>query len=208
MRLPFLLSCILLSTSACSSSGDAVRPVVDDAAPSQPDAGDARVADAAAKDTATSRDTSPSTSSEEASAPVDAPVACNALANAAPVVSIDQVASDPPAPLGGSISDGTYTLTSAAIYTGPTGPAGAAGSEQVTIQITGSTLEVSDDGTPATRTVTLSTSGTSFTTTDTCPDTTVATGSYTATASTLVLELDGGTDDAGARTVLATFTKQ
>ena len=55
---------------------------------------------------------------------------------------------------------------------------------------------------------TLATSGTSFTSTDTCPDTTVIQGSYTATATTLVIQLPGGTDDAGARTVVETFTMQ
>ena len=63
-------------------------------------------------------------------------------------------------------------------------------------------------GTPATRTVTFTASGTSLDSVDTCPDTDSRSSGYTATASTLVVELDAGTDDAGARTLVETFTRE
>jgi hypothetical protein len=138
----------------------------------------------------------------------DAPVACNTLVNSAPSITIEQVASDPPAPQGGTPVDGTYVLSAAVIYTGPAGPAGPSGTSQTTLQITGSTIQVVSTGDPLTRTVTFSTSGTSIDSVDNCPDTDTRPGSYTATPTTFIVELDGGTDDAGARTLVETFTKQ
>jgi hypothetical protein len=138
----------------------------------------------------------------------DAPAVCNTLVDVAPVVTVTQVASDPPAPLGGTIADGTYAMTDVTIYTGPQGPTGPTGSAQTTIQVSGSTVQVVSSGAPPTRTVTLAISGSAFTSTDSCPDTKVSQGHYTATATSLVILLPGGTDDAGARTVVETFTKQ
>ena len=145
---------------------------------------------------------------DAASSANDAAETCNTLVNSASSVSIEQVASDPPAPQGGTIANGTYTLTAAVIYTGPQGPTGASGTTQTTLQVTGGTIQVVSDGDPATRTVTFTTSGTSLDSVDTCPDTDTRPGTYTATPTTLVVELDGGTDDAGARTLVETFTKQ
>jgi hypothetical protein len=178
--LPCLVPCVLLlaSTPACSSSSS----------PASEDAGhDASVDD----DTGT-----------------DGAAACNTLTNSAPMLTIDTVAQNPPTPQGGTIASGTYTMTAVAIYTGPSGPSGQNGMTQTTIQITGDTIQVVSDADPATRTVKLATSGTSFTSTDTCPDTTVSQGFYTATTSSLVIQLPGGTDDAGARTLVETFTLQ
>lgn len=143
----------------------------------------------------------------------EAAAACNTLANGASSISVQQVAQNPPSAGGGPIVDGTYFLTDATIYTGPGGPTGPGGTTQTTIQITGSTVQVVvADGQPPSRTTTLATSGVSFTSTDTCPDTAVQSGSYTATttstSTTFVVILDGGTDDAGARTLVETFTKQ
>ena len=153
-------------------------------------------------------------SSAEASSAPDAfseggtTVACNTLANTAKPVTVQQLAEDPPAPLGGTIADGTYDLTGVAIYTGPDGPSGPTGTAQTTIEITGSTVEVANTGTPPTRTTSLSTSGTTFTSTDTCPDSVVSTGGFTATSTSLSIFLDGGTDDAGARTVVEMYTRE
>jgi hypothetical protein len=138
----------------------------------------------------------------------DAEVACNTLANSASVVPVDQIAQDPPTPQGGTIASGTYTMTAVAIYTGAGGPTGQTGTSQTTIQITGDTIQVVSASDPATRTVTIAPSGTSFTATDTCPDTTASQGSYTATASSFVIQLPAGTDDAGARTLVETFALQ
>jgi len=139
---------------------------------------------------------------------LDAPIACNTLVNSASAIPIEQVASDPPAPAGGTPVDGTYALTAAVIYTGAGGPTGASGTTQTTLQITGGTIQVASSGDPATRTVTFTTSGTSLASVDTCPDTDTRPGTYTATPTTFLVELDGGTDDAGARTLVETFTKQ
>ena len=138
----------------------------------------------------------------------DAAPSCNALANAAPIVSVEQGASDPPAPQGGTVVDGTYWLTAAVVYTGPSGPTGMTGTAQTTLLVQGGTVQMATSGTPATRTVTFTTSGTDLDSVDTCPDTDSRSSGYTATASTLVVELDAGTDDAGARTLVETFTKQ
>jgi hypothetical protein len=85
---------------------------------------------------------------------------------------------------------------------------GPGGTAQTTLRITGSSIQVANTGDPPSRTVSLSTNGTSFTSTDTCPDSTVLHGAYTATPSTFAIQIDGGTDDAGARTVVETFTRQ
>jgi hypothetical protein len=130
------------------------------------------------------------------------------LVNSAPSIGVVQVAADPPASQGGVPVDGTYTLSSAVIYTGAGGPAGPSGTAQTTFQISGSTIQVVSSGEPATRTVTFSTNGTSIDSVDTCPDTDARPGSYTATPTTFIVALDGGTDDAGARTLVETFTKQ
>jgi hypothetical protein len=187
---PLLFSALFLLVPACSSG-------------SSPGPGDSTKADAAI-DAPGDAHASPDTSD----AAIDAPTVCNSLPNTASSVSIEQVASDPPAPQGGAIVDGTYALTAAVIYTGPNGPAGPSGTTQTTLQITGPTIQVVSDGDPATRTVSYTTSGTSIESVDTCPDTDTRPGTYTAAPTTFMVELDGGTDDAGARTLVETFTKQ
>lgn len=142
-------------------------------------------------------------------APAEAATVCNMLANSAQAITYSQVNQDPPTPQGGTMADGTYALTNATIYTGPNGPSGPSGTSQTTIQITSGTIQIVESSQPPTRTVTIATSGTSFTATDTCPDATKVThGSYTATPASILIFLDGGTDDAGARTLVETFTKQ
>jgi hypothetical protein len=133
---------------------------------------------------------------------------CNTLTNTASPVTVQEVAENPPAALGGTVEDGMYELTDVTIYTGTSGPSGATGTAQTTIEIGGSIVQVVSSGTPPTRTTTLATTGTTFTSTDTCPDAVVSTGSFTATPTTFAIYLDGGTDDAGARTVVETFTKE
>ena len=56
--------------------------------------------------------------------------------------------------------------------------------------------------------MTLTTADASFTSVDTCPDSQMSQGAYTATTTTLTIFLPGGTDDAGPRTVVETLTKQ
>jgi hypothetical protein len=151
---------------------------------------------------------SEATASADAASSGDAASSCNDLANAAPAITIQQVVGDPPAPQGGAIADGTYWLTAATIYTGEGDAPGPGGAGQTTIRITGSTMDVAASGTPPTRTLTLTTSGTSITAADTCPDTDTSQATYSATATALVFILPGGTDDAGTRTVVETYTKQ
>jgi hypothetical protein len=144
--------------------------------------------------------------SDDAGADTGAP--CNAIANGAPMVDVIQLAADPPLPQGGTIVDGTYWQTALAIYTGPSGPAGKSGTSQMTAQIQAQTVQIVSSGQPGRRTVTLTTSDAGFTSVDTCPDSQMSEGSYTATPTVLTIFLDGGTDDAGARTVVETLTKQ
>jgi hypothetical protein len=133
---------------------------------------------------------------------------CNALVNIAPSIPITLVASDPPVLQGGVTVDATYVLTDITIYTGLQGPAGVTGTSQTTIQITGTTIQVVSNGAPTTRTETLATAGTSFTASTTCPNADLQQGTYTATPTSLVVEVPAGAGDAGARTLVETFTKQ
>jgi hypothetical protein len=200
MKLSLVLSCAaLLGAAGCSSN------------PSDT-SGDAGHADSAlASEASTGHDTGVDSPAETAmeDAEMEAAVVCTTLANSAAAVPVQTIAADPPTPEGGTIVDGTYVMTETAIYTGPDGPSGTNGTSQTTIQVTGTTIQIVSAGDPPTRTITLATSGTSFTSTDTCPDTSaVIQGSYTATATTFVVQFPGGTDDAGARTVVESFEKQ
>ena len=63
---------------------------------------------------------------------------CNSVANAAPSIPITNVASDAPAPTGGTIPDGTYFVTASQIYTGAGGAAGPTGvTYRATNRVTG-----------------------------------------------------------------------
>jgi hypothetical protein len=196
-----MVTCTAIFAAACSSSSN---PTTTDNADASADGGEER-------DTGANLDSSSPDSSDASEAsitPTDAGPTCNALPNAAPPVTVTEIASQPPAAQGGTIADGTYFLTSATIYTGEGGATGSVGSGQSTVTISGTTVQMATSGEPTTRTVTLITNGTTFTATDTCPDSSVATGSYSATASTLVILLAAGTADAGAKTLAETFTKQ
>jgi hypothetical protein len=205
MRLHFLLGPLVLAflASACSSSSGGE--------PSDAGGTDARDTGApvdSGRSDAIARDGAADDGSGAEDSPVEAATVCNTLANTASVVDVAQVAQDPPSAQGGTIANGTYLLTAATIYTGPDGPTGNSGTAQVTVLIDGAMVQMVSSGQPPTRTVTLATTGTSFTSTDTCPDTSSATGSYTATPTTLAITLAAGTDEAGARTLVETFTKQ
>ncbi len=195
----FLGCACILSVAACSSSSPGNSP-----GDAGSDAADATHGDGSGGDAALVE------AGDDAGGSGDAADggACNALVNSAQAVTIQQVAMDPPSPTGGTIADGTYDLTAVAIYTGPNGPSGPSGTSQTTIAIAGDTIQVVGNGQPERRTVTLATMGSTFTATDTCPDTKVTMGSYSFAGSALVIFLDGGTDDAGKRTVAETFTKQ
>lgn len=193
MRLALLFGAVALLAACSSSSGGGSTATDGGADGATP--GDGGLATDAAP-------------AHDAPGEAEAAAACNTVANVAQTVQVQQLAQDPPQPQGGAIADGTYTLTDLSIYTGSGGPTGATGSARITVQIAGGIIQVASDSTPTTQTVSLTTSGTTFVATDTCPDTKVTHGSFTATATTLLIVLDGGADDAGKRTVVETYTKQ
>jgi hypothetical protein len=190
--------CLLILFAGCTSSPVPTTTPEPDASsldsgiPTEASASDATMPEGSASDDA----------GDDSGAP------CNTIANDAPVVDVTQVAADPPPPQGGTIADGTYWQTSLAIYTGPNGPTGTSGTSQMTAQIQGEIVQIASADQPTRRTVTLMTSDAGFTSTDTCPTPQTAEGYYTATPTTLMIFLAGGTDDAGARTVVETLTKQ
>jgi hypothetical protein len=194
---------LLIFLAGCGSSSTTAGAPSPDASPEA-----AAAMEASAPDTSTADDGATEDEATTADAASDAGPPCNTIANTAPVVDITQIAADPPTPLGGTIADGTYWETSLDIYTGPAGPAGMTGTSQTTALIQGTTVQLVSDGQPTRRTVTLTTADAGFTSVDSCPYAQMSQGSYTATPTTLTIFLPGGTDDAGARTVVETLTKQ
>ncbi len=194
----------------CGSSSASPTGVLDAAAaPLDASASDAAPSDTAPSDDGGMKEAAVTEEAASGDAGTDAAPSCNAIANGAPVVNITQVAMDPPTPQGGTIVDGTYWATAVEIYTGPSGPTGVTSTSQMTTLITGTTVQIVSDGQPARRTVTLTTAADAgFVSVDTCPDSNSSQGAYTATPTTLTIFLAGGTDDAGARTVVETLTKQ
>ena len=210
MKLHYLVSFSLLfipSLPACSSaSPDSGGSDAGAASDANKDSGGDAPADASSDATGSPDTSAPSSPATDAAE--DAALACNVLVNSAAVVTVEQVASNPPAPEGGTIVDGIYAMTSAIIYTGPNGPSGATGTGQTTLQVEGNTIQVATTGQPPALTVSFTTGGTNINAVNTCPDTDPRPATYTATPTSLVIQLPGGTDDAGARTVVETYTKQ
>ncbi len=138
--------------------------------------------------------------------------ACNAVANTAPVVQIQYVAEEPVETFGGTILDGTYVMNAAVEYTGVGGPSGPSGtSSQVTIKVSGGTVQVAASGPPPSDhlTVSITTKGSALTYADTCPDTVNEQGSFTATADSLIVALPAGTlSDGRAKTLVETFARE
>jgi len=116
---------------------------------------------------------------------------CNCL-TLGPMVNTEVASGSPPPPQGGTVQPGTYVLTSGVLYTGSGGFTGPGPAVQITIQISGGIVQqVSSEsgGAPQTLTATFNTNGSTFMEADTCPDSATRSGTYTATATTLVLEL-------------------
>ncbi len=130
--------------------------------------------------------------------------------NVAPLVEIESVAEDPPAPLGGVIAGGLYALTEARIYTSPGGSSGPTGSyARITIQIAGNRIEVATIDGPPSYSATIAVNGSALVTTNTCPNTEVATVGYTATIESLTVIIpDAVGDDGGTRPLVYHFAKQ
>jgi hypothetical protein len=141
---------------------------------------------------------------------VDATGACNTLANSAETLSLPLVGQAPPAAQGGTIADGTYVMQSAAVYTGSGGASGATSTTtQVTIEVHAGTVQVvsTSGGTTTHLTVTIATSGTALTYTDTCPVSATLQGHYTASANALTVMLPSPSD-AGAAILVEDFVRQ
>jgi hypothetical protein len=199
MRLTFLVICAAFAATACSSSSGGDDTSTDSGADTSTDASDGSTPlDSATTD---GSDSSPDDAS-------DGSAACNTIANVAQTITIQQVASAPPAAQGGTFADGTYAMTDFTIFTGTGGATGPSGTTQTTLQISGDTFQVVSDSTPSTRTVSVVVSGSSVTATDTCPDATLFQETFTTTATTFVVYISDGSTDAGARTIAETFTKQ
>ena len=120
---------------------------------------------------------------------IDTANPCNALdIGTAPAITPNQVASQEPTAMGGTVFDGTYFLTKWTLYTGP---GGATGPLPLTLQVRrdfagGIVQTVQNDGSSIRRfSAMLTTTGTAFTETQSCPGSSVDTGTYTATATTI-----------------------
>jgi hypothetical protein len=116
-----------------------------------------------------------------------------------------KVAGSAPTAAGGTIADGTYSLTALTAYTGVGGPTGTFGpSTSVFLTISGSTMQQVGhiNGQERRYTTTIMTSGTSLSTMDTCPTPKGATHSYTATALALRIY-----DSTGGLSVEQTYSK-
>ena len=119
---------------------------------------------------------------------------CNDLVNTAPTVTANWVATAAPTPAGGTIVDGTYVLTAVTEYSGPGGSTGPTStSTSLLLTISGNTMQqVGRIGGQERRYTTLiSTSGTTLTGTDTCPEPNTLQVQYTATASELRVYSNG-----------------
>jgi hypothetical protein len=158
-------------------------------------------------------------------APSDSPSLCNTLELGQAVVAT-QTAEAAPQPQGGIIGDGTYTLSSVTIYTGPNGPLVGSVPEQEILQIAGNTWQTAYafPGIPAWRfTETVAANGTTLSFTPVCFPASLDAGPggsdagdqhYTATASSLILfgtlAYNGSLVDAESTTfpMVYTLTKQ
>lgn len=131
----------------------------------------------------------------------DAATECNGLTNSGPLVVANQVAEDAPAPLGGTIVDGTYYLTASIVYTGPggaTGPIGSGGAETHVYRSGELRLVVTDgEGTRSAMLLYL-TNGNEITFVFECPDLAPPPfEAYTATAQAVTLYRRAGSLDIG-----------
>jgi hypothetical protein len=114
--------------------------------------------------------------------------ACNDLVDNAPTVTATKVAAAAPAPAGGTIANGMYALTALTAYTGVGGSTGSLALMASEVQtISGTTMQQAGtiNGQESRYTTTISTSGTTLSTSDTCPSPSTATHAYTATATEL-----------------------
>lgn len=123
---------------------------------------------------------------------------CNTLVNGGPDVPIMNVATDPPAPTGGAIADGTYVVTAVQAYTGAGGAAGPTGATyKAGGKISGGTYEniQSDSGQPKDNatTGTFTLNGSAIDIEQSCPiPQTVAINKFSADSTSFTLFTSGG----------------
>jgi hypothetical protein len=195
MRSSFGLGCLLLWAAGCSSSSSPSDGGAPQDATSTEGGGEAAPpAEAAGGDDSAS----------------DGPTVCNTLVNEGQPVTPVQVASAPPAFAGGTVADGTYVLTGQTIYTGDGGATGpTTPTQRITIQLQGSTFQVSKDSDPPTSTYAFAPTGATYVATGECPPLLGdLAGSYTATATTFTVSLGAPGSDGGGPETVDSFTKQ
>jgi hypothetical protein len=109
--------------------------------------------------------------------------ACGTVADTATPVPETQRTGSTPAPMGGTVADGTYHLTAWNVY-----PPATTDSDMhsTTLRIAGGTFEVVVDGS-ARQSGTVSTAGVVLTFTPSCPSSSPANKPYSATATSLSL---------------------
>jgi hypothetical protein len=180
---------------ACSESDAGDRPLVStpvDAGSSDAmaDGDDAdRLPDAASDGRTDAPDASP-----------DGSALCNDLVNSAPVVNEVSVPGSPPAPLGGTIADGTYFRAKYEVYSGSDGGSGSTGQtrqDEILIvhdsptHLTIQQVIRANGGAEARGTVAADVIGSTLSMSETCPHvTSVVTKQYTATPAEIVV-IDG-----------------
>ena len=131
---------------------------------------------------------------------------CNALVNDGPSVTSTIVHDDAPVPAGGTLKAGTYTLSAFTFFGDEAITAGLGTvTEQEVIQVSGSTLQTVQlsKGVETRFTATFSTSGSTLSSTETCPDTDQGSIEFTATDTELRLYVT-----TSSVTAEATFTKR
>jgi hypothetical protein len=113
---------------------------------------------------------------------------CNALVGDAPAITSTNSPAQVPTPAGGTLSDGTYVLTSTTIYTALPFPGMKLRS---VMQITGNTIQqvATMNGDEKRFTTSFTTAGSSIVMTDTCPARKTGTYTFTATPTELRMYL-------------------
>jgi hypothetical protein len=112
---------------------------------------------------------------------------CNTLANGAPAITANDSTASLPTATGGTVQGGTYFLSDETDYARATN--GSGGTNQETIMIAGSTLQIVKIGVtnPIDRTSwTFTTAGTTMNLTQTCPSAKTKEWGYSASGATLV----------------------
>ena len=196
----FLGLALVVGTAACSGGSD--EPTTPGAnTPSSKD--NTTTSPAPDPVTPTPNDPKPNDPKPNDPKPTDPIPTCNTIINdATPITFVEVVAQNAPAPVGGTMTNGTYHLKSITLYAGPSGK----GSKiplnvKNTVRVTGNVVDQIFDGTKnggeviaEKSTETFSVSGNTVTYTGVCPNNKSRTGTYSVDggAMTLFLKNDVG----------------